>query len=260
MATTAPTAVGSEGTTPTRARRTDGLVGNRLMLAGVVLYLCEFIGILASRVDTMPVLPGSSLHQILSAYDGQVGATGFLVGWFSLVLPGRILLALGLRRAVLDSQPTGAVRPRVRGALLDWAVALMAVGVATEVVSGAVLAGAAASAARGDSGDVFALDRVGHYLQVAGYCPTGTALVVLAAAMWRSGVFPRVLTGAALGTAAVQAVSGSLLSAPSMASLQDGLTAFNLLDMLVLLWIGVLVFRRTPDRLFEGTAGDQSCG
>jgi hypothetical protein len=246
MATTETTAPAATGTSSSgRGRRSAGLVGNRLAFVGAVLYLCEFVGIIASHVSTMPAVPGASLHAVVSTYAGQAGATGFLAGWFSLVLPGRVLFVLGVRRAVLDSEATAPSGRRTSRTLLDWAVVLMAVGVVTEVVSGAVLAGAAASATRGDGTVAFALDRVAHYLQVAIYCPSGVAVLILAVTMWRSGVFPRILAGVTVALGALQAVNGAVLSAPSTASLQDGLTVFNLLSMVAIVWIGVLLLVRT---------------
>ncbi len=72
------------------------------------------------------------------------------------------------------------------------------------------------------------------------------ATVLLALAMWRSGVFPRVLAGLIMGFSAIQLVSGALLSGPSTARLQDNLTVVNLLSFVVMLWLGVLVFLHRP--------------
>jgi hypothetical protein len=240
---TTTTASTAAAPTPPKTRRTDGLVGNSLVLVGVVVFLCEFVGIIASHVHTMPTVPGAGTS-LTTTYSGQAGATGFLVGWYALVLPGRVLIALGLRQALLSS-----AGDRLAGAwrsALDWAVALMVVGVVVELGSACVEAGASAVAQRGDTTSVFALDRVAHYLLVAVYGPSGVALTVVALAMWRSQVFPRVLTSLLTVLGLVQAVNGALLSAPSTASLQDGLTVLNLLGFVVLIWLGVLVFRRRP--------------
>jgi hypothetical protein len=226
--------------TTQKPRRTDGLVGNGLVLAGVVLFLCEFVGIIASHVHTMPTVPGSgtSLH---TTYADQAGATGCLVGWYALVLPGRVLIAIALRQALLASAVD-----RLAGAwrsALDWAVVLMGIGVVAELVSGCVDAGTSAAAQHGDTASVFTLDRVAHFLLVTVYGPSGLALVIIGLAAWRSGVFPRVLAGVLTALGVVQALNGALLSAPSTASLQDGLTVLNLLLFVVLIWLGVLVFR-----------------
>jgi chromate transport protein ChrA len=227
-----------------RTRRTDGLVGNGLLLSAVVLYLCEFVGIIASHVHTMPTLPGSSAHDIATTYRGQAGATGFLVGWFALVLPGRVLIVVAMRQALLASA-ADRLADAWRSAL-DWSVALISLGVVAELAQACVNAGTAAAAGRGDMTTAFALDRVAHYLLVTVYGPSGLALAIVGSAAWRSGVFPRVLAGLLTILGVVQAVNGALLSAPSTASLQDGLTVLNLLGFVVLLWLGVLVFRHRP--------------
>jgi hypothetical protein len=226
-----------------KPRRTHGLVGNSLVLVGVLLYLCEFVGIIASHVHTMPTVPGAGTS-LRTTYAGQAGATGFMVGWYALVLPGRVLLALALRQALLAS-----AADRLAGAwrtALDWTVTMMAIGVVAELVSGCVEAGTSAAAQHGDAASVFALDRVAHYLLVTVYGPSGVALTIVGLAMWRTGVFPRVLAGVLTVLGVVQAVNGTLLSSPSTASLQDGLTVLNLLSFVVLIWLGVLVFRHRP--------------
>jgi hypothetical protein len=242
MASTLQHTVDTEGEKARRPRRSAGLVGNRLVLLGGILFLCEFVGIIGSHVHTMPALPGTSSASLRTMYDGQAGVAGFLVGWYSLVIPGRLLFTLGLRRAILASDRSGRA-PRT---LLDWAVSLMGVGVVLEMASAAVLAAAAASATRGDDAVLFALDRMAHTFQVAITCPSGLALAVVAFAMWRSGVFPRMLAGPMLMIGGVQVVSGALLAGPSTASLQDSVTALNLINFGLILWAGILVFRRRP--------------
>jgi hypothetical protein len=235
------TTLSEEAPATAKTRRSDGLVGNALVLAAVVGFLCEFVGIIASGVHTMPTLPGSSTHELVTAYRHQTGPTGFVVGWYSLVLPFRVLIVLGLRQALLASTPERF--GSTWRTLLSWAVGLMALGVAAELASVCVDAATAAAFAHGSSDVVFALDHLAHYLQVALYCPSGMATALVGAAMWRSGVFPRALAGLVTGLSAVQLVSGALLSGPSTAALQDGLTVLNLLSFVVLLWGGVLVFR-----------------
>jgi hypothetical protein len=233
----------SETPPTTKTRRTDSLVGNSLVLVGVVLYLCEFVGIIASHVHTMPTVPGAgtSLH---TTYAGQAGATGFLVGWYALVLPGRVLIVLALRQALLASAADRLTD--VWRTALDWAVTLMAIGVMAELAQAGVNAGSAAASGHGDASTVFVLDQVAHYLLVTVYAPSGLALAIVALAALRSGVFPRVLAGILTALGLVQLLNGALLSAPSTASLQDGLTVLNLLVFVVLIWLGVLVFRHRP--------------
>jgi hypothetical protein len=225
-----------------KPRRTDGLVGNGLVLVAVVLYLCEFVGIIASHVHPMPTVPGAGTS-LRTTYAGQAGATGFLVGWYALVLPGRVLIVLAMRQALLASAAerlTGAWR-----SALDWTVPLMGIGVVAELVHACVNAGTAAAVGH-DTSTAFALDRVAHYLLVTVYGPSGLALTIIGVSAWRSGVFPRILAGVLTALGVVQTLNGALLSAPSTASLQDGLTVLNLLLFVVLIWLGVLVFRHRP--------------
>jgi hypothetical protein len=229
---------------PAKTRRSEGLVGNTLVLVAVIAFLCEFVGIIASGVHTMPTLPGSSPHELVTAYRHQTGPTGFLVGWYSLVLPFRVLIVLGVRQALLASTPERF--GSTWRTLLSWTVGLMALGVAVELASVSVDAATAAAFSHGSSDVVFALDQLAHYLLVALYCPSGIATALVGVAMWRSGVFPLALAGLVTGLSAVQLLSGALLSGPSTAGLQDGLTVLNLLSMVVLLWAGVLVFRHRP--------------
>jgi hypothetical protein len=230
---------------PTKTRRSDRLVGNRLVLLGAVLYLCEFVGIIASHVHTMPTVPGAGTS-LGTTYAGQVGATAFLVGWYSLVLPGRVLFFAALRQALVSSDGSERLGRSWR-TLLDWAVLLVGIGVVVEMAAGAVLAATAATASHGGSaGTVYALDHLAHYLEVALYCPSGIATALFGVAMWRSGVFPRVLAGLTAFLGAEQALNGSLLTAPSTAGLQEGLTVLNLLAFVAILWIAILTFRRTP--------------
>jgi hypothetical protein len=236
---------------PTKSRRSDGLVGNRLVLLGAVLYLCEFIGIIASHVHTMPTVPGAGTS-LGTTYAGQVGATAFLVGWYSFVLPGRVLFFAALRQALVESDGPGRLGRSWR-TLLDWAVLLVGVGVVMEMAADAVLAATAATARHGGSpGTVYALDHLAHYLQVALYCPSGIATALVGVAMWRSGVFPRALAGLTAFLGVEQALNGALLTGPSTAGLQDGLTVFNLLTFVAILWIAILAFRHTPRAVVAG--------
>jgi hypothetical protein len=242
MNTTTAAAAPTESPTE-RPRRTDGLIGNRLVLVAVVLYACEFVGIIATHVHPMPTVPGEGTS-LQTTYAGQAGATGFLVGWYALVLPGRVLIAIAMRQTLLAS-----AADRLSGAwrsALDWTITLMAIGVVAELANACVSTGTAAAAGHGDTTTAFALDRVAHYLLVTVYAPSGVALAIVGLAMWRAGVFPLVLTGLVAVLGLVQAVNGALLSAPSTAALQDGLTVLNLLLFVVLIWLGVLVFRHRP--------------
>ncbi len=67
------------------------LVGNRLTLAGVILYLLEWIGILTFGTGTAPTNPGTSPREVVAEYTQHANAIALLGGWLALVLLGRIL-------------------------------------------------------------------------------------------------------------------------------------------------------------------------
>jgi hypothetical protein len=88
------------------ARKTSAIAaggGNRLVLAGVVLYFCEWVGIIgAGGIDAL-FEPGTSPATVLDAYAGHGNAFAWAAGWFSVVLLGRVLFATGLRHGLRTS-------------------------------------------------------------------------------------------------------------------------------------------------------------
>jgi hypothetical protein len=103
-----------------------GLVGTRLAAAGAALYFLEWVAI-----AFLPAVPTARLGDdpaaIVAAYRGHASAVAFAAGWFSFVLLGRVLFATALRHAFRESGR--------RSALLDFAVAAMAISVVLEVAS-----------------------------------------------------------------------------------------------------------------------------
>src|SRR2546421_9833353 len=79
------------------------LVGNRLALAGTVLYFLEWVGI--------PFLPGTlptdrlghNPAATVADYAHHPGTIAFVSGRFSVVLLGRIVFVAGLRTALCDT-------------------------------------------------------------------------------------------------------------------------------------------------------------
>ncbi|MFL5952569.1 MAG: hypothetical protein ACJ76I_00480 [Gaiellaceae bacterium] len=163
--------------------RSRELIGNRLALAGAVLYFMEWIVIVVA-----PSLPTDKLGHdpaaIAAAYTDHPARTALLAGWLSFVLLGRILFCVGVRNALRDSG-----RP---SALADWAVAVMTVSVTIEVVDYALVASAAWLAqAHGAIGAIVALDAAGTLLFHIVIAPVGIAVVACSAAMLMSGLFRR---------------------------------------------------------------------
>lgn len=227
----------TRGEDATRPDRHAALVGNRMALAGAVLYLCEFVGLVLSHAQHLPHVPGTPPGSIVASYAGHAGGLGFLVGWFGLVQAGRVLFVLGVATALARS---GRPDP-----LLGFATALTVIGVALEIGSEALAAGAAELAARGQSGGAIALDRGASYLAAGLLAPTGLALLLTAWAMLRSALFSRVLAGLGL-LAGLAVVGAGLASGPANADLQDTLSTGVLVMWVFMLWAGVVLWRRTP--------------
>src|SRR5690348_12236251 len=89
------------------AQMATPLVGNRLVLTGAVLYLLEWVAIIAAGVS-VPVGATAGAHDVISAYAGHADAIGWSAGWFCVVEVGRLLVMVGLRAALPDA---GRLRP-----------------------------------------------------------------------------------------------------------------------------------------------------
>src|SRR6266699_1169654 len=98
------------------ASRREQLVGNRLALAGTVLYFMERV-----VIPFAPSLPTDKLSKdhsaIVAAYGHHPARTAFLAGWLSFVLLGRIAFSAGLRSAFRASPREPAWADGARGAM-----------------------------------------------------------------------------------------------------------------------------------------------
>jgi hypothetical protein len=172
-------------------------VGNRLALAGAVLYLLEWAAIIATSPPG-PFGPGTAHHSIYSDYATHAGRASFAAAWFAVVLVGRILFVAGVKASLRD-------RPRERP-LLDLALGAMAVSVVLEVVAYAVVAGTARLAASGaGTGLVVGLDSAAFWVDLMLWGPVGVSVLATGIAMLRSGLFASWLSwlGTAAGAAAI---------------------------------------------------------
>jgi len=233
---TIETEPGNSTTSPTstdRPRRP--LVGNRLVLTGAIMYLLEWVAIVAGHVG-VPLGATVGAAGIARAYGGHADSLGWAAGWFGVVLLGRVLIMTGLRSALADSH-----RPQ---RLMDLAVAAMALSVALETCVYAVAAGASWSlGAQGSLAAARSLDAVASQLNHVLYGPLGVSLVAAGIAMWRSGLFPRTL--AALGTVAgvLSTLIGLALAAPRFSGAADALSSVALLFWVWMIWTGVVLWR-----------------
>jgi hypothetical protein len=220
------------------ASRPSGTAGNRLVLAGAVLYLLEWVAIVAAGVG-VPLGANASAHEVMTAYAGHPDALGWAAGWFSVVLLGRVLLMVGLRSALARSGRSPA--------LMDVAVAAMAVSVALEIAVYGVAAGASWSLTNGGSlATTRTLDAVAFQLNWMLYGPLGVSVLCAAVAMWRSTSFSRVLAGLGLLAGAAFTAVGLALVAPRLAGGAEALSSAAALLWIWMLWTGVVTWRARP--------------
>jgi hypothetical protein len=224
------------GTAERVATRHANCVGNRWVLVGGVVYLLEWVAILGTGLDTV-VTRGLSESDLAGSYGGHVDAAAFMAGWFALVLLGRILVFVGLRRALLDSGH--------HHALLDLAVVAAAVSVTLEIAAYGLAVAAAETLESGDRAGMLLLDRAGMGLNLMITGGLGVAIVCSAYVMTRSGLFPRALN--IVGWVCGVAIVGAQLSVPqSWQGVFDSLSFFVLVFWVWMIWTGVWLWRRTP--------------
>ncbi|HEU5455723.1 MAG TPA: hypothetical protein VFU85_08565 [Nocardioides sp.] len=223
-----------------RSNRT-GLVGNRWVLVGGIVYLLEWVAIIwAGAIGVgATVTRGTSAKALLDTYAGHQDAVYAMAGWFAIALLGRILVFVGLRSALADS---GFGHP-----LMDFAVAVAAVSVTLEIASYALAGAAAGRADAGDETGMVLLDQSGAGLNLMIAGGLGVAITCAAYCMWRSGLFAPALN--VIGLVAGVAIAGAQLSvSPSMQPVFDVLFFFRLVFWVWMLWAGVVCWRATPDR------------
>jgi len=112
--------------------RTQGqaLIGNRLALAGAIIYLLEWVGIIGFNTGNVPAAQGAKAADVVAQYTQHGTGVELLAGWLSLVLLGRILFVAGIRDGLRKS---GA-----ETLLADFAFGAMAVSVIIEIGAFAV--------------------------------------------------------------------------------------------------------------------------
>lgn len=217
----------------------SGLVGNRWVLVGGVVYLLEWVAIIWTGVVGVGQVAtrGTATEEMLASYVGHADAVWSMAGWFAVVLLGRILVFVALRQALNDS---GHRHP-----LLDLAVSAAAVSVALEIASYGVAAAAATLVSSGDEAGMAAVDAAAAGLNLMIGGGLGVAIVCATYVMWRSGLFSRAVTvlGAVCGVAIVGA---QLTVAPSLQGIFDVLYFFPLVFWVWMIWVGVVCWRRTP--------------
>jgi hypothetical protein len=221
------------------------LVGNRLALAGAVLYLLEW-----AVIPFAPSLPtdklGSDPAAIAAAYADHPGRTGFLAGWLGVVLLGRLLFVGALRQAVRLSGRDSL--------LLDFAVAAMTVSVAIEIVSyGLVGAGAWLADRHVQAAAIAALDAACSILTYAVFAAAAVSVFAASAAMLASRLFARWLSWLGIVSGALLAFGGVV--GPAALGLHGSFHDIGgaATSAVIGLWIwmlatSVVLYRRAPRR------------
>lgn len=228
------------------------LVGNRLALAGAVLYLLEWVAI--AFIAELPTdRLGDDAGAIAAAYEGEATAMALAAGWFSFVLLGRVLFVAAVRRAFHDSGR--------RSALLDFALGAMIVSVAIEIVSLGFPAAAAWIADNGsDQSAIVALDSAGSIIFLLVFAPIGVSVASTAAAMLGARLFPAWVGWLGV-VAGVLLIAGGILAAAALGDagdfhdLGEQPSAFGALVFWTwMLATSVILWRSTPRPVADASA------
>jgi hypothetical protein len=223
-----------------KTRRDNGLIGNRLALAGAVLYLLEWVAIIAASPPG-PFGLGTAPSEVVRDYATHAGAAALSAGWFAIVLIGRILYISGVKASLRG-------RPRELP-LLDFALGAMTVSVVLEVGAYSLVAGTARLAADGGNVAVVrALDDGAYWLNLMIWGPAGASVLAAALAMLRSRLFASWLCWLGV-VAGVAGVAGCLVAATTSARTESGATGAVTSVAALGMWVwmvgtGVVLFRR----------------
>jgi hypothetical protein len=182
------------------------LVGNRLALAGIIIYFLEWVGIVAFNVGNVPASQGTNAAEILAQYTQHGTALALMAGWLSLVELGRILFVAGIRDGLRKS---GA-----ETLLADFALVAMAVSVIVEILAWTVAAGGGYAAANGaDQSTIVGIDAIANFLTLVIGAPFAASILAASFAMLRSRLFPAWLGWLGLVAGAIASVYGVIAGA-----------------------------------------------
>jgi hypothetical protein len=208
--------------------------GNRLALAGAIIYLLEFAFIIPSGVRVPP--EGSGPAEIAAAYGAQAPGIPFMAAGLFLVLLGRIAFSAGLRNALRQTNETRA--------LGDFALGAMAASVVIEVIGEAVRFTTSRLAAQGaDPALLAALHETWRSVGFAIPPALGASIASASLAMLLSREFPRWLAAFGLVTGVAWIGSGFYGTLNNTIPGVAGFAAW-LAWVAWLLTTGVILFRR----------------
>ncbi|MBV9831127.1 MAG: hypothetical protein JOZ82_05985 [Marmoricola sp.] len=221
----------------TRPASRPRVAGNRLALAGTVVYLLEWVAIIGASVQ-VPIDPATTTS-LADGYVGKAGDLTFAAGWFALVLVGRLVFVAGVAQALRGAR-TAVTAPRW---LVTCSISAMAVSVAIEVTTYAMTAGIAANATSGAVRDLAVPNAMAWTLNLLVPAAFGISTVTLAAAMWHSRCFSRVLVVLGLAGGLLMGAT-ALLVTPSLAGAYAAVLGLGtLLSWIWMLWTGIAVWR-----------------
>ena len=226
-----------------RSSRKFPLVGNRMMLGGALLYILEWVAIIwtNSRGVAASVAIGTSAADLLPSFKGNETAITMMAGWFSLVLIGRIFIIIGLKNGLAAS---GRNHP-----IMDFAVVMMAMSVAFELLTYILFATAAQLGAAHPEAMV-ALEWTSGALNGLVFGTLGVSVFASSWAMLRSEIFPKALPILGLLGGLPLALS-ALFIAPSLSNIGGPLTGGALLFWIWMLWAGILLWKKAPKKVSE---------
>jgi hypothetical protein len=216
------------------------IAGNRMALTGAVLYLLEWVALLGSGlvgVEMIGGAVGAPPTEVMAAYSGTETGMALVAAWMGIVLTGRVLLLLGLQRALRGS---GRDHP-----LMGFAVALMSISVALEVAAMALYAGAARLAAESYDQAMLALDRGGTALSPLTVGLGGLSVLCAAWCLARSGLFPVILNVLGFIGGAGLALT-PFFTAPALEPVLVVLGFAALFFWAWMIWAGILLWRHAP--------------
>jgi hypothetical protein len=180
------------------------LIGNRLTLAGAIIYLLEWVGIIGFNTGNVPAAQGAKAADVVAQYTQHGTGVELLAGWLSLVLLGRILFVAGIRDGLRKS---GA-----ETLLADFAFGAMAVSVIIEIGAFAVAGGAVQAVSKGaDQSTIVGIDAAANWLNMVIVAPFGVSVLAASFAMLRSQLFPAWLCWLGIAAGVVLAVDGAIM-------------------------------------------------
>ncbi len=230
----------SMGDTELGTARRRAPVGTRLALVGAVLYLLEWVAIVAAPPPG-PFGPGTNAAAMVRDYADHADAAAVSAAWFAVVLGGRVLFVAGVKASVRDV-------PRQQ-ALLDLALGAMAISVVLEIAAYGVAASAARLAADGGDPDVVvALDGAAFWLNLLIWGPVGLSVLATGLAMLRSRLFAAWLSWLGVvagGVGLIGCLVAGATTDESGSGAAEGLATLAALAMWVwMLATGVVLFRQ----------------